>query len=108
MKKRATTITVLLSTFPSKRSAAKVCNRLIDQRLIACGIVIDGCASTFLWKGKKTAGNEVLLLCKTRKSAALRAAQMIESEHPYDCPCVLTFSPKANSRYAAWLLHSLG
>ncbi|MEQ1849068.1 MAG: divalent-cation tolerance protein CutA [Candidatus Peribacteraceae bacterium] len=103
MKKRATTITLLLSTFPTKRSAEKVARALLQKRLIACGVLVPKCSSLFMWEGKIKKTREVLLLCKTSVSTALQARQVIESIHPYDCPYVAEWNAEATTSYLEWM-----
>ena len=82
----ANDVVLALTTLGNPAQARELVQRLVDQRLIACGTIVPGATSVYRWQGKVTAEDEVVVLLKTRKDSwdALKAA--VEAHHPYEVP----------------------
>ncbi len=95
---------VVLVTAPTAAGAAALAERLVEERLAACGNVVPGLRSIYRWKGKVRDGAEALLLLKTTRPrlAALRARLL--ALHPYEVPELLALPVEAGAEaYLAWL-----
>ena len=85
----ASEFVVALTTLGNEALGRQLVEKLVDERLIACGTILSGATSVYRWEGKVTAEDEVVVLLKTRKERwpALKAA--VEAHHPYEVPELL-------------------
>jgi periplasmic divalent cation tolerance protein len=61
------------------------------------------------WKGAREEAAEAVLIAKTTAAIAPRARELIEREHPYDVPAILTLPlDEVNPAYRDWLLSGIG
>jgi periplasmic divalent cation tolerance protein len=99
----ATGALLVLTTVGSAAAAQELVRGLVDERLIACGTMIDG-KSIYRWRGAVTEESEVVVLLKTRieRWDALRAA--VAARHPYDVPELLALPVESGlEKYLDWL-----
>lgn len=75
--------------FPDEDAALAAIDVLLAESLVACGNILPGLVSVFVWNGERGAAREVGVLLKTRAglldAAVARTAQL----HPYEEPAVL-------------------
>lgn len=86
--------------------AHEIARWLLDKKLIACANVFDS-ASFYTWKGKRKETTEWVLVAKTTKAKAKKAAAEIKKIHSYECPAIITFSAKANKEFEQWVSASV-
>jgi periplasmic divalent cation tolerance protein len=79
----------LYATAP-ETAAESIARTLIEERLAACVNRVD-CASTYRWEGEIHEDDEEILLVKTTDGRAAKAADRIETLHPYEVPCIERF-----------------
>ncbi len=97
-------LVLVYSTFPNKKIAQSVADKVIEQKLAACVVLLPALSSTYMWKGKRVKDKEVILLAKTAKKNLPKLLKKIENLHPYECPCILTFKPShVNKNYLDWI-----
>ena len=102
--KTAVRFRVVLVTAPDLKTARRLADAALRQRLAACANLIPGLESHYWWGGKIESSREVLLLFKTRASRLRRLELLILAEHPYDTPEFVAFQLTAGTkRYLAWL-----
>ena len=90
--------------FPDAESALSVIDTLLDERRIACGNVLAGMQSRFVWNGEKDSATEAGAILKT--NAALLDAVMVRlgELHPYEEPAILAWHcDKGAPGTLAWL-----
>ncbi|HEX7051575.1 MAG TPA: divalent-cation tolerance protein CutA [Longimicrobiales bacterium] len=97
-------VRLVLMTVPSAEEAERLVRTLIDEHRIACGNIVPGVTSLFLWKGSVQREAEVVVLAKTTASAVpdllARAAEL----HPYEVPELLVLPIEAgDAGYLAWV-----
>lgn len=93
---------IVLTTFPSEDAAAEAVRQLVTEGLAACGTLIRGARSIYMWEGNLEDTAETLVLFKTANGPALTVR--LGEIHPYDTPEIVSFAPGAVSpRYAAWV-----
>ena len=99
---------VVLVTCQSARQAQTIARKLVEQRLAACGNVVEApVRSIYRWKGKVDSARECLLILKSsrRRFAALEKA--VRQLHSYDVPEIIALSMVAGSRgYLDWISES--
>ena len=97
---------IFLSTYPNKKSAKKVANQLIKNRLAACVNLIQ-ISSVYSWKGKLEDTLEYLVIIKTTTKNKTSLKKMIKSTHPYDVPEIAEIDVASiNKPYLDWLIDS--
>lgn len=75
--------------FPDEPSAIGAIGALLDERLIACGNVLPGMTSMFVWNGTRETTREAGVLLKTNTGLIDRAITRLVELHPYEEPAVL-------------------
>jgi periplasmic divalent cation tolerance protein len=104
-----TEVRLVLTTVPSGDVAAKLARTLVEEKLAACGNVLPGVRSIYLWKGKVEDENEVLLLLKTQVRQVPRLQARLLELHPYEVPEVLAVPVEAGFQgYLDWVAASTG
>jgi periplasmic divalent cation tolerance protein len=95
-------VQVCYITHTSEDAALDLCRQLLARKLIACANIFQ-IRSLYLWEGQPEEGAEWISIVKTSRAAeeALRAA--VEELHPYEVPCMLSWSARANEAYASWV-----
>jgi periplasmic divalent cation tolerance protein len=104
----ATSCSIVLVTAPDSKTARRLTKAALTRRLIACANLIPRLESHYWWKGKIEAGNEVLMVLKTRSSKLAALEKLILAEHPYDTAefIVLPIS-RGSQRYLDWITNSV-
>lgn len=75
--------------FPGEDAALAAIDALLDEKLIACGNVLPGMTSVFVWNGTKDRAREAGALLKTNADLLDRAIARLVELHPYEEPAVL-------------------
>ncbi|MCF8236664.1 MAG: divalent-cation tolerance protein CutA [Saprospiraceae bacterium] len=89
-------------TFPSRGAAAVLGQSALEQGLAAC-MNIHAIESMYMWKGTMEKGDECVALFKTLSSHEQRLRACIEKGHPYEVPCILSWTVQVNASYANWV-----
>lgn len=77
---------------------------LVEERLAACGQVIESIRSIYRWEGAVQEETEARVALHTRRSLVDAIVARAAELHPYDVPCVLALPVVAgNPAYLAWL-----
>lgn len=74
--------------FPDASTAESVATEMLDEQLVACVNIVGAVRSLFVWKGERSATQEVGVLFKTDAAVLSRAIGRLEQLHPYDCPAI--------------------
>ncbi len=95
---------LLVTTFAKEEHATAIARTLVRERLVACGTLLRGARSIYVWQGQLEDSDEIVVLFKTTADAAPKAAARLQELHPYECPEILVLSPEcANAAYARWV-----
>ncbi|MBL0350359.1 MAG: divalent-cation tolerance protein CutA [Elusimicrobia bacterium] len=95
---------VLLVSAPNARTARRLAEALVEERLAACVTDVPGAVSVYRWKGKVERTSEHLLLIKTRRPRLTDLVRRIKTLHPDDVPEILALPVVGgNSDYLDWL-----
>jgi periplasmic divalent cation tolerance protein len=99
---------LVLSTFPSRESAAKTASLLIEKRLAACVHISSGGESFYEWQGKLCHDREVQLWAKTENRLWEALRDEILDQHPFEVPQILGFNVDASlPAYESWVNEAL-
>lgn len=100
---------VVLVTCGSAREARTIARKMVEQRLAACGNVVEApVCSIYRWKGKVESAREVLLILKSSRRRFASLAAAIRKLHSYDVPEIIALPVVAGSpAYLKWISDSL-
>ncbi len=100
---------VVLTTFATAEDAKSLVRRLVTDRLVACGTVLDNACSIYEWKGKLEETPEALVILKTQGDRWQELRSTIERLHPYDTPELLALPVEAGlPAYLEWVVEQTG
>ena len=92
------------TTTSDKSDADLIAGNLIKEKLAACVQVVGPISSTYRWKGKVEKESEFLLLIKTRSDLFPDVRMVIERDHPYEVPEIISVPITGSSGpYLEWL-----
>lgn len=95
---------VIFVTCKDKREAKAILNELLANKLVACGNIIEGLESIFVWKGKIERQREALLILKAKTSHFRALEKLVKQRHSYEVPEIICLPiSKGNRKYLMWL-----
>ena len=98
--------TIIVSTYPDKKSIVKISNELVRTKIVAC-VNISKISSIYAWKGKIENTSEYLALFKTTSKNKKILKEKIKSSHPYEVPEIAEIDVNSlNKPYLDWLVNS--
>ena len=89
-------------THPDQKAAEKICNHLLERRMIAC-VNYFPITSASWWTGKIARCDEIVSVLKTRKGNWDQVKSEVKRLHPYKIPCIMKFPVEANKEYEDWI-----
>ncbi len=93
-------------TNPSKEAAQKLCDHLLEQKLIACANVFP-IESAYWWQGSIAREGEYVSIVKTSPNHWEAVKTAVEKVHSYEVPCILKIEVEANEAYEQWIVNSV-
>ncbi|MBP7238776.1 MAG: divalent-cation tolerance protein CutA [Saprospiraceae bacterium] len=99
-------ITFFYIPIGSESEATNLGDLAIDKKLAACSNVFP-ITSAFPWNGKLEKENEFVLVLKTIHSLTDSLRSFIVENHPYDVPCIMSWSAEVNESYGKWMKEQL-
>ena len=98
--------TVIVSTYPDKKSISKIANKLVKSKIAAC-VNITKISSIYSWQGKIENTNEYLAVFKTTQKNKQKLKTHIKNTHPYKVPEIAELKVNdVNKPYLKWLVES--
>ena len=98
------TIYLVYSFYPKLNEAKKISKLSIKNKLAACVNINQNINSLFVWKNKMFNEKEVELSFKTNKQKVKKLISFLESNHPYECPCIIALPIKINNnKFLNWV-----
>lgn len=95
---------LVLCTCPDQECAARIAERLVEDRLAACVSLVPGLTSVYRWQGEVQRDAEVLLLIKTVAARLPALTETLRGLHPYQVPEIIAL-PIAEGLpdYLSWI-----
>jgi periplasmic divalent cation tolerance protein len=95
---------VVFVTVGNNEEARKIADILLERRKAACVNIIPGVQSSYLWKGKREASAENLLIIKTRHSVLAEVIALVKKVHSYEVPEIIAMPIiDGNRDYLKWI-----
>ena len=80
---------LIFCTCPDERTAGRMAEALVDERLAACANLLPGITSIYRWEGQIQRDPEVLLLIKTTTERVAALTERLRALHPYEIPEII-------------------
>jgi len=94
---------IVYSTFPNRKKAKEVAEKLIEKKLAGC-VNIFPIEAIYSWQGKTEGGREFAAVIKTKKEKFRQVEKLILENHPDDTPCILEVPVgRVAKKYLSWL-----
>jgi len=94
---------IIYTTFPDLKTAKKIINALLRQKLIACANIFK-VDSIYTWKKKIERAKECGVLMKTKKTNYKIIQKYIKEKHPYEVPVIVCWNIEAGlPSYLQWI-----
>jgi len=101
--------TIVFVTCESREQAERIAQSVVTGKLAACVNVVPGIRSCYVWEGKLTWSDEVLLMIKTSRGRFDQLQDRIKEMHTYSVPEIVSVSIEdAFDKYIAWIDSSVG
>ena len=98
---------VVLITVASREEAERIARRLVEDRLAACVNIVPQVRSFFIWQGKFSQEDEVLLMVKSRRARFQELATAVRQLHSYSVPEIIALPVLVGSSdYLRWVAES--
>ena len=95
-------------TAPDEKTAMKLANGLVREKMAACANVLENLTSIYWWKGQINTDKEFLILIKTTAENSERLITYIQTHHPYEVPeCIGINITKGSQQYLQWIADSI-
>ena len=98
---------MILTTFPSRKSAIQSVKALTEKKLIACAQIDGPVNSYYWWKGKVEEEQEWRVSLKTNTRNQDQAYNEIIKMHPYENPQWIVLEVASSETYLEWIKQSL-
>lgn len=90
-------------TAPDRRVARRIADGVLEERLAACANLVP-IESAYWWEGSLEHTREVLVIFKTRRALVARLKKRVQTLHPYEVPCIVTYAMDDGLReYLEWI-----
>ncbi|PEQ12235.1 divalent-cation tolerance protein CutA [Novosphingobium sp. PC22D] len=80
---------MIWAPFPDIDSASRAVTWMLEHELAACGNIVSGVRSLFVWKGQTQSADEVVAVLKTNGDLLAAAVDRLAELHPYEDPAVV-------------------
>lgn len=100
---------IVFVTSESKEQAEAIAQAVVTERLAACVNVLPGIRSCYVWEGKLTWSDEVLVMIKTTRGRFEQLEGRVKGLHSYQVPEIVAVTiDEAFQAYADWIDKSVG
>jgi periplasmic divalent cation tolerance protein len=99
---------IVIMTASNREEAVNIVRTLLEERLIACGNIVESVSSFFWWKGKIEEEKEALAIMKSSEKLFKKLSKRVTELHSYDVPEILALPiVDGSSSYLDWLKNCL-
>jgi periplasmic divalent cation tolerance protein len=95
---------IVLVTASGTEEAERLANLLVGAGLAPCVNIIPSVISIYQWKNKMNRDEEALMVIKTAESSFEQVRDLVEKNHSYDVPEIISLEiSQLSPSYAAFL-----
>lgn len=95
---------MIYGTASSPAEARTIARALVEEKLVACVNILDGCTSVYRWQGAVEEGVETVFIAKTTKALSGEALTRIKALHSYETPAAVIYDMAGGlPEYLAWI-----
>ena len=95
---------IVLVTTSNVEEAERLANLLIGAGLAPCVNIIPSVISVYQWKNKLNRDEEALMIIKTSEASFKQVRELVEKNHSYDVPEIISLElSQLSPTYAAYL-----
>lgn len=99
---------IALCTAPDLEVAQHLASLMVERKLAACVNLLPNIISVYQWQGEIEQEAEILMLIKTEEKLIHKLDGLLEQEHPYEVPELISCNiEQASGSYLQWLADSL-
>lgn len=99
-----TNYVIVMTSYPNHSAAENAAVKFLEAGLVACINITSILTSIFVWEGKITQANEVLMVMKTQKEKLVELEKFVSMNHPYEVPEFIVLPiTHGSTRYLAWI-----
>src|SRR5215468_5372679 len=100
---------IVFVTCEVRQHVEEIAQAIITEKLAACVNVLPAIHSCYVWEGKLTWSDEVLLLIKTTRGRFTQLQERIKAIHSYSVPEIVGVPIEdAFDKYIQWIDESVG
>jgi len=93
----------------SKEQAETIAQSVVTEKLAACVNIVPAVRSCYMWEGKLTWSDEVLLMIKTTRGRFNQLQTRIKALHSYSVPEIVGVTiDEAFDKYLEWIDQCVG
>ncbi len=102
-------IIVVMVTAATESHGLEIGRSLIEEKLAACVNLIKGLRSLYMWEGRLSDDQEILMLIKTRRSLFPKLKDRVIELHTYEVPEIIALPVvEGSSSYLKWVAEMTG
>ncbi len=98
---------MILTTFPEEKSALRMMQRLVTEKMVACAQVEGPIRAIYRWNEEVVIDEEWRVILKTTKSKEEELRLLVTTEHPYENPQWIALDAQASEDYSQWVRESV-
>ena len=99
---------MVFMTCDGRQQAEEIAQKLVEERLAACVNVVPGIRSCYVWEGKLSWSEELLLIAKTTRNAFDSLKKRVSELHSYEVPEIVAVPVEAVAeKYGDWVRASV-
>jgi periplasmic divalent cation tolerance protein len=100
---------IVFVTCETKEQAEKIAESAVKDKLAACVNVVPAVRSCYVWEGKLTWSDEVLLLVKTTRGRLGQFEERVKSLHTYSVPEIVAVDiAEGDTKFLEWIDRAVG
>ena len=95
-------------TCAGREQAEEIAGKVVGERLAACVNVVPAVRSCYVWEGKLTCSEELLLVMKTTRERFEELKKRVGELHSYEVPEIVGVAVEAVAeKYGEWVKNSV-
>jgi periplasmic divalent cation tolerance protein len=99
---------IVFVTCPTRDEGETIARSVVEEKLAACVNVLPAVRSCYVWEGRTTWSEEVLLLIKTTEERFLALQSRIREVHSYEVPEIVAVPIEVGlDKYLKWVDESV-